>query len=160
MTNNRTQAYGRVVKTLDELGPSKLLAAEQARIRDAADILIFASDVDETREALRDIGRLAEALVASGRWLEETVDRLIEDLLGCGPTQVPAAAVAPGRGSAPSPGDACSASRPSPIWVTAAIAISPAAIQYPIATCVGSSPPSSLPNSSGPAAPPMPVEIA
>jgi hypothetical protein len=70
MTNNRTQAYGRVVKTLDELGPSKLLAAEQARIRDAADILIFASDVDETREALRDIGRLAEALVASGGWLE------------------------------------------------------------------------------------------
>jgi hypothetical protein len=94
MTNNRTQAYGRVVKTLDELGPSKLLAAEQARIRDAADILIFASDVDETREALRDIGRLAEALVASGRWLEETVDRLIEDLLGCGPTQVPEQAAA------------------------------------------------------------------
>jgi hypothetical protein len=94
MTNNRTQAYGRVVKTLDELGPSKLLAGEQARIRDAADILIFASDVDETRDALRDIGRLAEALVASGRWLEETVDRLIEDLLGCGPTQVPEQAAA------------------------------------------------------------------
>ena len=89
MTNERTQAYGRVVKTLDELGPSKLLAAEQARIREAADILIFAADVEETRDSLRDIGKLAEVLVASGRWLEETVDRLIEDLLGCGPTQIP-----------------------------------------------------------------------
>ena len=89
MTNERTQAYGRVVKTLDELGPSKLFPAEQARIRDAADTLIFAADVEETRDSLRDIGKLAEVLVASGRWLEETVDRLIEDLLGCGPTQVP-----------------------------------------------------------------------
>jgi hypothetical protein len=89
MTNNRTQAYGRVVKTLDELGPSKLLPAEQARIREAADILIFAADVEETRDSLRDIGKLAEVLVTSGRWLEESVDRLIEDLLGCGPTQVP-----------------------------------------------------------------------
>ena len=86
MTNERTQAYGRVVKTLDELGPSKLLAAEQARVREAADTLIFAADVEETRDALRDIGKLAEALVASGRWLEETVDRLIWDLLGCGPS--------------------------------------------------------------------------
>ena len=94
MTNNRTQAYGRVVKTLDELGPSKLLPAEQARIRDAADTLIFASDVEETRDALRDMGRLAEALVSSGRWLEETVDRLVEDLLACGPTQVPEQAAA------------------------------------------------------------------
>jgi hypothetical protein len=94
MTNERTEAYGRVVKTLDELGPSKLFPAEQARIREAADILIFAADVDETRDSLRDIGKLAEVLVASGRWLEETVDRLIEDLLGCGPTQVPEQAAA------------------------------------------------------------------
>jgi hypothetical protein len=94
MTNERTQAYGRVVKTLDELGPSKLQTREQARIRDAADTLIFASDVEETREALRDIGKLAEALVNSGRWLEESVDRLLEDLLGCGPSQLPEAAAA------------------------------------------------------------------
>jgi hypothetical protein len=97
MTNNRTQAYGRVVKTLDELGPSKLLASEQARIRAAADTLIFASDVEETRDSLRDIGKLAEVLVASGRWLEESVDRLIEDLLGCGPggrVEIPESAAA------------------------------------------------------------------
>jgi hypothetical protein len=94
MTNERTSAYGRVVKTIGELGPSKLLLAEQARIRDAADTLIFASDVEQTRDALRDIGRLAESLVSSGRWLEQTVDRLIEDLLACGPAQVPESAAA------------------------------------------------------------------
>jgi hypothetical protein len=94
MTNERTQAYGRVVQTLDELGPSKLQTREQARIRDAADTLIFASGVDETRDALRDMGILAEALVSSGRWLTETVDRLLEDLLACGPLQVPEIAAA------------------------------------------------------------------
>jgi hypothetical protein len=92
MTNERTQAYGRVVQTLDELGPTKLLAAEQARIRDAADTLIFAADLDAAREALRDMGALAEHLLASGRWLEERVDNLVADLLGCGPETAQVAA--------------------------------------------------------------------
>ena len=93
MTSERTQAYGRVVKTLDELGPTKLLTAEQGRIRDAADTLIFSADLAEARDALLDISRLAEHLVTSGRWLEERVDQLIADLLACGPEPVAAAAV-------------------------------------------------------------------
>ena len=92
MTNERTQAYGRVVQTLEELGPTKLLPAEQARIRDAADNLIFAADPDEARDALLDMSSLAEHLLKSGRWLEERVDRLVADLLACGPTAVPAPA--------------------------------------------------------------------
>jgi hypothetical protein len=92
MTSERTQAYGRVVQTLDELGPTKLLPAEQARIRDAADTLIFATDVEETRDALRDIGALAEHLLASGRWLEERLDALVMNLLACGPSSVQVAA--------------------------------------------------------------------
>jgi hypothetical protein len=92
MTNERTQAYGRVVQTLAEVGPSKLQPGEQARIRDAADTLIFAADLEEAQESLRDIGVLAEHLLSSGRWLEETVDALVADLLACGPTNVPAAA--------------------------------------------------------------------
>jgi hypothetical protein len=91
MTNERTQAYGRVVQTLAELGPTKLLQDEQARIRDAADTLIFAADLEEAQDALRDMGALAEHLVASGRWLEERVDTLVADLLACGPSTVPAA---------------------------------------------------------------------
>ena len=34
MTSERTQAYGRVVKTLEDLGPSKLQPHEQELIRD------------------------------------------------------------------------------------------------------------------------------
>ena len=89
MTNERTQAYGRVVQTLDEIGATKLLPAEQARIRDAADTLIFASDLDEARDALRDMGVLAEHLLASGRWLEERIDLLVANLLGLRPLERP-----------------------------------------------------------------------
>jgi hypothetical protein len=92
MTNDRTQAYGRVLQTLSELGPTKLLPAEQARIRDAADNLIFATDLDEAHDALRDMGELAEHLLASGRWLEQRVDLLVANLLACGPSNVPAIA--------------------------------------------------------------------
>jgi len=94
MTNERTQAYGRVVQTLADLGPTKLLPGEQARIRDAADTLIFAPTLEEARDALRDMGALAEHLLKSGRWLEERVDTLIADLLACGPTSVPVGALA------------------------------------------------------------------
>jgi len=92
MTNERTQAYGRVVQTLDEIGATKLLPAEQARIRDAADTLIFASDLEEAEDALRDMGLLTEHLLSSGRWLEERIDTLVANLLACGPSNVPAAA--------------------------------------------------------------------
>jgi hypothetical protein len=92
MTNERTLAYGRVVQTLDELGPTKLQPGEQARIRDAADTLIFAADITEAREALLDMGELAEHLVTSGRWLEERVDRLVDDILSCGPAPLAQAA--------------------------------------------------------------------
>jgi hypothetical protein len=85
MNSERTQAYGRVVKTLDDLGPAKLQAAEQDRIREAADTLIFATDLDQARTALEDISTLAEHLVASGRWSEERADHLVQDLLACGP---------------------------------------------------------------------------
>ncbi|HET6551189.1 MAG TPA: hypothetical protein VFG79_22175 [Solirubrobacter sp.] len=92
MTNERTQAYGRVISTLDELGATKLLPAEQARIRDAADTLIFATETDEVRDALRDIGALAEHLLTSGRWLEERLDALVMNLLACGPSPAQVAA--------------------------------------------------------------------
>jgi hypothetical protein len=85
MTAERTQAYGRVVKTLEDLGPAKLQPAEQDLIRDAADTLIFAAGLDEARAALAGVDSLAEHLVASGRWTEERADQLVEDLLACGP---------------------------------------------------------------------------
>ena len=85
MNTERTQAYGRVVKTLDELGPTKLQPAEQDRVREAADTLIFAADLDEARAAMADVDSLAEHLVASDRWSEERARQLVDDLLACGP---------------------------------------------------------------------------
>jgi hypothetical protein len=88
MNTERTQAYGRVVKTLEDLGPTKLQPAELDRVRNAADTLIFASGIDETREAMADIDSLAEHLVASDRWSDERAKQLVEDLLACGPVTV------------------------------------------------------------------------
>jgi len=85
MNTERTQAYGRVVKTLEDLGPTKLQPAELDRVRDAADTLIFASGIDETRAAMADIDSLTEHLVASDRWSDERAKQLVEDLLACGP---------------------------------------------------------------------------
>jgi hypothetical protein len=85
MTAERTQAYGRVVKTLEDIGPAKLQPAEQERIRDAADTLIFAADLDEARGALADVEALAEHLAGTGRWTAERADQLVHDLVACGP---------------------------------------------------------------------------
>jgi hypothetical protein len=85
MTSDRTQAYGRVVKTLEDIGPAKLQPAEQDRIREAADNLIFAANLDEARATLEDLEALFEHLVASGRWTAERAEQLTADLLACGP---------------------------------------------------------------------------
>ena len=85
MNSERTQAYGRVIKTLDDLGPAKLQPAEQDRIRDAADSLIFAAGFEEARAAMEDVDTLVEHLVSSGRWTTERGQELLHDLLGCGP---------------------------------------------------------------------------
>ena len=85
MNSERTQAYGRVVKTLEDLGPTKLHDAEMVRVRDAADNLIFAAGMDEARASLEDVDALAENLVASGRWSDERAKQLVEDILACGP---------------------------------------------------------------------------
>lgn len=87
MNSERSQSYGRVIRTLDEVGPTKLLPAEQETIRDAADTLLFAADLDSSgaREALEQVTALLAGLVESGRWTEERATALAEDLGGCGP---------------------------------------------------------------------------
>ena len=94
MSPERTNAYRRVIHTLDELGPSKLQSVEQDRIRHAADNLIFSSDLGDAaaREALDDAGELCAALVDSGRWEPVTAARLEHDLRACGPDEGVAAA--------------------------------------------------------------------
>jgi hypothetical protein len=87
MNSDRTQAYGRVVKTLGDLGPAKLLDSEQERIREAADTLIFAACEEEAAAAVADVEALAEHLAASGRWTEERARELAADVTACGPME-------------------------------------------------------------------------
>jgi hypothetical protein len=92
MTSERAQTYRRVIQTLDEVGPSKLLGDEQDRIRHAADSLIFSQDMLEdaaARAALEDVERLCRALVDRGRWERATAMRLADDVSQCGPTLLP-----------------------------------------------------------------------
>jgi hypothetical protein len=92
MTPERADAYRRVIQTLEDLGPSKLLGEEQDRIRRAADDLIFSRDLMEdvaARQALEDIERLCRAFVDSGRWEEVSAMRLAEDVTQCGPMLLP-----------------------------------------------------------------------
>jgi hypothetical protein len=87
MNSDRTQAYGRVVKTLGDLGPAKLLDSEQQRIREAADTLIFAASSEEAAAAVADVEALTEHLAASGRWTEERARELAGDVTACGPME-------------------------------------------------------------------------
>jgi hypothetical protein len=90
MTSDRSQAYGRVMRVLDDMGPSKLQPYECEQIRAAADTLFFAEDLGtdaEARDAVSTITALARNLVDSGRWLDESARPLLADVLGCGPLQ-------------------------------------------------------------------------
>ena len=78
------------MRTLEDLGPAKLLDFERERIRSAADTLFFAEDLStdaEAREAVSDMSALARHLVESERWIEESASRLLSDLTACGPLQ-------------------------------------------------------------------------
>src|SRR3954454_19640036 len=87
VTSDRAQAYGRVVQLLDELGPAKLNAAEQDRIRAAADTLLFADDPrdEHSADALADIEELTRHLTATGRRSDERASGLLDDVTPCGP---------------------------------------------------------------------------
>ena len=88
MTSDRSQAYGRVVATLRDVGPAKLNDSEQQRIRDAADALFFCEDIVNdagARVAVSDVTALARTLVESDRWSEDRARQLLDDVLGCGP---------------------------------------------------------------------------
>lgn len=85
MNSERTQAYGRVMRTIADVGPTKLHAGEQERIREAADTLIFAVAFEDSRAALADLDALCEHLVATGRWTAQRADELAADVLACGP---------------------------------------------------------------------------
>jgi len=85
MTSERTQAYGRVMRTLDDVGDAKLHDSERERIREAADTLVLAASSDDARAALADVEALCEHLAATDRWSAERAAALLQDTFDCGP---------------------------------------------------------------------------
>jgi hypothetical protein len=87
MTSDRARAYARVMKTLNDLGPAKLLASEQAQVRDAADTLLFCDDLGDVsaRAAFSQIEALHWRLVSSGRWSAARAGELADEIYACGP---------------------------------------------------------------------------
>ena len=87
MNSERAQAYGRVVKTLDDMAAAKLQTSEEQRIRDAADTLLFCESPDApgAREAMEDVGALTGHLISTQRWTEERARALADDVAACGP---------------------------------------------------------------------------
>ena len=91
MTSNRSDAYGRVMRALGDLGASKFHEHEQALIREAADTMFFCERLetdDSALDAMAAVRTLADSLVAGERLLPETMSRLVADVEGCGPEQV------------------------------------------------------------------------
>lgn len=88
MTSERAQAYGRVVKTVDDLSAAKLHPAEQDTIRGAADALLFCDDLHSdphAEEALASVYELTDSLVESDRLTAEAAQKLLVDVEACGP---------------------------------------------------------------------------
>ena len=87
MTSNRARAYRRVATTLRDMGPAKLWPAEQATIREAADTLVFATDLsnEEARMALATVALLTDDLIDAQRWTASRAQQLLDDIWACGP---------------------------------------------------------------------------
>lgn len=96
MTTTRARAYRRVATTLRDMGPAKLWPAEQAIIREAADALVFATDLanEEARMALAAAAALTDDLIDAERWTAPRAQQLLDDIWACGPGEAFGLAIA------------------------------------------------------------------
>jgi hypothetical protein len=86
MNAERAQAYGRVMRTLEEMGPTKLLVTERNLIREAADALLFGGEEasDGIQIVALEVAQLMSQLEESGRWTRESAAALHADIRACG----------------------------------------------------------------------------
>ncbi len=88
VNSERTQAYGRVMKTLRDLSESKLHPSEQETVREAADSLLFCQTMagdSAAEQALSDLYTLTEQLVDADRLSSGAAIELTADVEACGP---------------------------------------------------------------------------
>ena len=97
MTSARAAAYRRVVQTLRDLGPAMLWPAEESRIREAADTLLFCHDVAADAGA-REAFAVVTITSTTGRAALDGrgAHRLLDDIWGCGAFGAPELPVAAG----------------------------------------------------------------
>jgi hypothetical protein len=89
MTARRASAYTRLIRALDEHAAA-IAADDQAAIREAADVRLFARDArSESERALRSAEELLDRLVEEGRLSAWSADQLAYDLEACGPYAPP-----------------------------------------------------------------------
>jgi hypothetical protein len=86
MDAERAQAYGRVVRAVEEVGPTKLLVPERKLIREAADALLFAGEQagEGMQIVVLEVAQLMSHLEESGRWTPESAAALHADIRACG----------------------------------------------------------------------------
>ena len=97
MNRQRAQAYGRVVRTLDDLGGATLHPGEVQVVREAADELLFCRDFESTPSAegaLTSVYELVDDLTSRGRLIDETARGLVADVEACGQFEADAQAAA------------------------------------------------------------------
>ena len=88
MNSERAQAYGRVVKALDDLSATKLHPPEQATVREAADALFFCERLEgdaADQQSLDSLYELGDRMVENDRLTPEAVRELTSDIEACGP---------------------------------------------------------------------------
>lgn len=91
MNADRATNYTHLMEYVRDVGPAKLLADEQERLRVAADTLVLSGMWDEeARTAMDDVETLGDHLVETGRWEGESAERLVETVRSVGPEAVPA----------------------------------------------------------------------
>ena len=93
MTPERAAAYASVTSMVDDLAAAKLHTDEQTAIREAADALLFSSDVATDAEAKGALDRLddvIDTLVATERLMPETGEAILDAVEACGPAPVSA----------------------------------------------------------------------
>jgi hypothetical protein len=93
MTADRSRAYAHVMHLVEDLSASKLHPDEQAAIREAADALLFTTDMAADSEAKLALSRaedVVERLVENDRVLRETGEALLDAVEAVGPQPLPA----------------------------------------------------------------------
>ena len=78
MNAERAQSYGRVMKTLADMGPAKLQPRERDLVREAADAMLFSNDLEQDPHAVMAFQAVAMEEGDFAGWLAGQADGIDE----------------------------------------------------------------------------------